>query len=64
MLLRGQAGRKQAEELARKSSNQIWQNASIGVCGNYCPRRRPVVFSLFLRSMALLMSQVVPVLHR
>ena len=45
MLLRGQAGRKQAEELARKSSNQNWRNAEVGVCGNDCPCRRPVVFS-------------------
>jgi hypothetical protein len=44
MLLCGQAGRKQAEELARKSSNQNWQNALVGVCGNDCPCGRPVVF--------------------
>jgi len=44
-LLRGQAGRKQAGELARKSSNQIWRNASVGVCGNDCPCGRPFVFS-------------------
>jgi hypothetical protein len=45
-LLRGQAGRKQAEELARKSSNQKWQNALLGVRGNDCPGGRPVVFSV------------------
>jgi len=44
MLLRGQAGRKQAEILARKSSNQNWQNALVGASGYHCPRRRPVVF--------------------
>jgi len=37
MLLRGQAGRKQAEILARKSSNQKWQNALNGARGNHCP---------------------------
>ena len=45
MLLRGQAERKQAEELARKISNQEGQNAEYGVYGNTCPRGRPVVFS-------------------
>jgi len=44
MLLCGQAERKQAEILARKSSNQKWRNALNGACGNNCPRRRPVVF--------------------
>jgi len=43
-LLRGQAERKQAEELARKSSNQKWQNALVGVGGNHCPRGRRIVF--------------------
>jgi len=43
-LLRGQAGRKQAEELARKISNQEGRNALVGVCGNNCPCGRPAVF--------------------
>jgi len=43
-LLRGQAEREQAEELARKNSNQEGRNALHGVCGNDCPCGRPVVF--------------------
>jgi len=43
-LLRGQAERKQADELARKSSNLKWRNALLGVCGNDCPCGRPAVF--------------------
>ncbi len=44
-LLRGQAKRKQAGELARKNSNQDGRNALVGVSGNDCPRRRPIAVS-------------------
>ena len=58
MLLRGQAERKQAEELARKSSNKKGRNAKLGVCGNDCPADAPSCFPVIL-----MLSQGIPALY-